>query len=89
MPAPPVQTDNPFPIGSLVDVRPDESRTWRAGTVVGLGSHAWHVLLDVPITQEQWIGVPNRYAPAGTLTRVSVFTPVDVVLPDQLLRLRS
>lgn len=81
---------NPFPVGSLVDVRPAETRPWRAGTVTAYSDNrSWTVALVAPITQEAWLGVPNRYAPAATLNEVKVFCPVNVVLPDEIIRPRA
>jgi hypothetical protein len=77
---------NPFPVGTLVNVRPKTTQPWRAGEVTAYDNHEWVVALDVPITQLAWLGTANRYKPADTLSDVTVYCAAQTVLPADFIQ---
>ena len=80
-----------FPAGSLVCVRATEALPWRDGVSQGLTPDGlcYSVDLDAPLpTADEWSGVSRRYGGGEPVLNVSVYTQVDFVVPDQLIKAR-
>jgi hypothetical protein len=79
-----------FPAGTLVSVRADPALPWRDGVSQGLtpGGQCYRVTLDTPITADEWSGKTRKYGGSNPVQNIQVYTQVDFVDPDQLIKAR-